>query len=81
MAWPHSITRPSQWLELLLTGKITWDEAPEPIKSWAMFFIFDAAKTIRDKGKTKEQRQSMLFRIPERVRPLVEKELLRIWSK
>lgn len=80
MAWPESVTRPSKWLELLMTGKIQWDEAPEPIQSWSMRFVFDAAKTIRDKGKTKEQRQAMLGRVPENMRPIVEKELLRIWK-
>ena len=81
MAWPESIRKPSKWLELLLSGKIEWDEAPEAIQSWARREIFDAAKTILARGKTKEDRQKMLARIPEKIRPKVEAEILRLWSK
>lgn len=79
MAWPDSVRRPSKWLELLLGGQIEWDEAPEAIKSWASKEIFDAAKTILSRGKTKEARQAMLAKIPAKIRPKVEDEIMRLW--
>lgn len=80
MSWPDSVTRPSKWLDDLLRGKIEWEDAPESIRSWASKEIFDAAKTILTRGKTKEDRRKMLAKIPEKIRPKVEAEILRLWK-
>jgi len=69
---------PSEQLNDLLTGKIKWDEAQPAIRSWASFYIYDAAKqlvTMPDK----EKRRMALGKIPSAIRPFVEKEVKRIW--
>ena len=69
---------PSEQLNDLLTGKVKWDEAQPAIRSWASFYIYDAAKqlvTMPDK----EKRRMALGKIPSAIRPYVEEEVKRIW--
>lgn len=69
---------PSEQLNDLLTGKIKWDEAQPAIRSWASFYIYDAAKqlvTMPDK----EKRRIALGKISSAIRPYVEEEVKRIW--
>lgn len=69
---------PSEQLNDLLTGKIKWNEAQPAIRSWASFYIYDAAKqlvTMPDK----EKRRMALGKIPSAIRPYVEEEVKRIW--
>lgn len=77
--WPVEVPRPSEQLRDLMMGKISWNDAPDAIKSVARKPIYDAAKTILaapDKGT----RRNMLGRIPSAMRPHVEAEVKRLWA-
>lgn len=69
---------PSEQLNDLLTGKVKWDEAQPAIRSWASFYIYDAAKQLV-LMPDKEKRRMALDKISSAIRPHVEKEVQRIW--
>ena len=69
---------PTEQLHELLNGHIAWDKAAPAIRSWAAFFIFDAARQLV-KMPDKEKRRIALGKIPGTIRPHVEKEVKRIW--
>ena len=69
---------PSEQLNDLLTGKVKWDEAQPAIRSWASFYIYDAARQLVLMPE-KEKRRMALGKIPSAIRPFVEEEVKRIW--
>lgn len=69
---------PTEQLNDLLTGKVKWDEAQPAIRSWASFYIYDAAKQLV-LMPDKEKRRMALGKIPSAIRPYVEEEVKRIW--
>lgn len=69
---------PSAKLDDLLMGRTAWEDADPAIRSWAAFFIFDAAKTILKAPK--EKRRGMLGKIPALIRPRVEDEIRRLFK-
>lgn len=69
---------PSEQLNDLLTGKVKWDEAQPAIRSWASFYIYDAAKQLV-LMPDKEKRRMALGILPNAIRPFVEEEVKRIW--
>jgi hypothetical protein len=77
--WGHDDElRPSKQLADLLSGKIDPKDANPNILPSAQFAIWQAATQICGMG-TKEQRQKALTKIPETIRPFVEREIKRIW--
>jgi len=67
---------PSEQLSAYLSGA---DDDPSPaIRSWAQFYIHEAAKQICGMD-TKEKRRTALGKIPDAIRPDVEAEIKRIW--
>lgn len=74
----HDSPWPSRQLYAVLDGTLAWDNASPAIRSWASFFIFDAAKQIVLMAD-KEKRQTALGKIPGTIRPIVEAEVRRIW--
>lgn len=67
---------PSQQLAAYLGGE---DSDPSPaIRSWAQFYVHEAAKQICGMG-TVEKRRTALGKIPDAIRPDVEAEIKRIW--
>jgi len=73
------IKRPSEQLDDLLYGRVSWDDSPASIRSWAGLAIFEAAKQIigqPDKGL----RRNMLGRVPAHMRGMVEAEVKRLWQ-
>lgn len=67
---------PSEQLAAYLGGK---DASPSPaIRSWAQFYVHEAAKQICGMD-TKEKRRIALGKIPDTIRPDVEAEIKRIW--
>lgn len=73
------VQRPSEQLADLMMGRIGWNDAPEAIRSWALFHIYGAAKQILaapDKGT----RKNMLGRVPAHMRSMVENEVKRLWA-
>lgn len=69
---------PSEQLAEYLTGKVLPDDVAPAIKSWAAFFIHDAAKQVIA-IKTKEARRSALTKIPPSIRGRVQDEIMRLW--
>lgn len=69
---------PTEQLNDLLTGKVKWDEAQPAIRSWASFYIYDAAKQLV-LMPDKEKRRMALGKIPSAIRPYVKEEVKRIW--
>ena len=77
-AAPH-IQKPSEQLADLMYGRVSWDQSPASIRSWAQSSIHDAAKQIiaaPDKGT----RRNMLGRVPAHMRGMVEAEVKRLWK-
>lgn len=70
--------RPSKQLEALLMGRVAWDDAPEAIRSWARFPIYQAAAQICALP-SKGERRNALGKIPAAIRPKVENEVRRIF--
>lgn len=75
---PH-IAKPSEQLDALLRGEMTWIEAPLAIRSWAQMAFYDAAQQIMA-GKDRAARNRMLSRVPAGLRPMVEAEVKRLWA-
>ena len=69
---------PSEQLSDLLSGKIAWDKSPPAIRSWAAFFVYDAACQLVAMPD-KEKRRIALGKIPGTIRHVVEVEVNRIW--
>ncbi len=73
------VQRPSEQLADLMMGRVTWNNAPEAIRSWAQFHIYGAAKQILaapDIGT----RRNMLGRVPAHMRAMVEAEVKRLFA-
>ena len=78
---PEAIKRgpmPSEQLAELLGGKITWAKANPMIRSWAAFYIHQAARQIIGMTTT-EKRRIALDKLPGTIRPQVETEIKRLW--
>lgn len=69
---------PSEQLRQLMDGKVKWDDAPESIRSWSMFFIHETAKRIL--SMPKDKRRGAIDKAPETVRPVLEAEIKRVWK-
>jgi len=67
------------WLQQLLTGRLGMGEVPASIASWSRFFFWQAADEIVALGNVDERRKK-LAAIPDRVRPYVEAEVVRLWG-
>lgn len=68
--------RPSAALNDLLRGRVAWRDADPAIRSWAMLTIYHAARTIL--AAPKQQRKAMLAKLPPSIRPVAEKEIIRL---
>lgn len=71
--------RPSAQLHALLTGATAWDDAQPAIRSWAMLTIHGAAKTII--GAPRNRRRGMIDKLPPSLRPVLEREIIRLSRK
>ena len=71
--------RPSAQLHALLTGKVEWEDASPAIRSWAMLTIHGAAQTIL--GAPRNRRRGMIDKLPPSLRPVLEREIIRLSRK
>ena len=71
--------RPNTQLNDLLSGKVTWEDAQPAIRSWAMLTIHGAAKTIL--GAPRNRRRGMIDKLPPTLRPILEREIIRLSRK
>lgn len=74
------VKKPSEHLYDLLSGKVVPKDTPEAILSWARFEVYRGAVAVLDKP-TKKERQATLAKIPQSIRPYVEREARAIWEK
>lgn len=70
---------PSAWLALVLSGHIDLTDAPLSIQSWARLPIYKQACDIA-RLSTKEQRQAALAKVPDKLRPVIQAEVNRVWE-
>lgn len=78
MPYRNGVEKPSEQLFELLSGKVSWPDAPEAVRSWAQLFIYQGAvQVLAIEGKG--NRRNALGRIPAAVRPFIEAEALRLW--
>jgi len=70
--------KPQQWLNEVLSGRIAMEDAPTSIQSWARLPIFQGACEIIALD-TQDERRAELARIPQLIRPYVEREVVRVW--
>ena len=68
---------PSKRIENVLSGKVRMEDEDEAIQSACRFPIYQGAKAILSLD-TKEKRRAALSKIPESIRPHVEKEAIRL---
>ena len=71
--------RPSRQLNDVLSGRVAISDAQAGIRSWAGYFIYQAAAIIVAESE-KGERRNMLARIPAPVRPYVAAEVKRLWA-
>lgn len=64
----------------ILAGKTALADAPIAIQSQASWHIYNAACDILQQD-TKEARREALARHPDMIRPHIEAEALRLWSR
>lgn len=69
---------PSEQLADYLGGLVDEDQVSPAIKSWAAFYIHDAALQVCQL-ETKEKRRTALSKIPPTIRQQVQDEVKRIW--
>ena len=72
--------RPSEELRALLTGEQDWQETSAAVKSWAAFFIYRHAVEVAKKP-SQEARRASLDLVPNNLRPHVEQEARRVYSR
>lgn len=80
---PYRNTRtpkPSEQLADLLSGRVAPKDTPEAVLSWARLSIYQGAQEVLS-IEGKKQRQRALSKIPDEIRPYVEREAMAIWKK
>ena len=72
------ITRPSKMIEDVMIGKVTLESQPAAIQSACKHEIYERACRILDL-ETKLERRAEIGRTPEKLRPHIEAEVMRVW--
>lgn len=73
------VETPTQRLNKVLSGEVDLADEDSSIQSWCQFFIYQGACAVLSRP-TKKERQEALSRLPDRIRPYVEKEAIRLWK-
>ena len=71
------VVPPSKRIEAVLSGRVKMEDEDESIQSACRFPIYQGADAIL-RLDTKEKRRAALAKIPETVRPYVEREAIRL---
>jgi hypothetical protein len=71
--------RPSDRIKAVLMGKVPLESEDQGIQSACSKHIYDGAVSVL-KLPTKEARRRALDRIPEMIRPYVEREVLKLYK-
>ena len=72
------IIRPSKMIEDVMIGKVALQDQPEAIQSACRLEIYNRACRILNL-ETKIERRAEIGRTPDRLRPYIEAEVMRIW--
>lgn len=72
--------KPSERINLVLSGKVDLKSEDKSIQSACSKFIYDGAIAILAM-KDKEARKRALKRVPEMIRPHIEEEVWRIYKR
>lgn len=75
--WPNG--KPSEQLFAVLSGAVSMDDTDPAIRSMAQKPIHDAAVTLI-RIEDKHARRQTLQKIPEKMRPYVEKRVAELWD-
>lgn len=75
-----NVKKPSEHLHDLLSGAVAPKDTPEAVLSWARLSIYQGACEVLAEPD-KARRRAMLDKIPESIRPYVEREAKEIWRK
>lgn len=67
------------WLHQYLSGTLDADQIPPAVLSWSRFFIFEGAREIVLMDD-KYERIAALAKLPQKIRPLIEAEVKRLWG-
>jgi hypothetical protein len=73
------VKRPSEELDDLLRGRVSWYDTSQGVQSWARLAFHDAACQVLAEPEI-GRRRNMLGRVPPSVRPMVEAEVKRLWG-
>lgn len=71
--------RPSDRIKAVLMGKVPLESEDQGIQSACSKHIYDGAVSVL-KLPTKEARRRALDRIPDMIRPYVEREVLKLYK-
>jgi hypothetical protein len=63
----------------LLEGRVTPENADPRIMHWAELYIFQGAEEILSLP-SRDERRIALSKVPETIRPYVEREAKRLWE-
>lgn len=70
--------RPSDRIKAVLMGKVRLEDEDQGIQSACSKYIYDGARAVL-RISTKEARRAALDRVPELIRPHIEREVLRLY--
>jgi len=72
------IMAPSRLMDDVLIGRIKLEDQPDAVQSACRLVIYEQACKILDL-ETKIERRAAIARTPEKLRPHIEKEVMRVW--
>ncbi len=70
---------PSQWMDELLAGRADLSDTPAAVQSWFRFALYKMASDIV-KLPDQAARRHALAKLNDKMLPLVEAEVRRIWA-
>ncbi len=75
--WQFTI-RPSKMIEDVMVGRVSLKDQPESIQSACQLQIYERACKILNL-ETKLERRAEIGRTPDKLRPYIEAEVMRVW--
>lgn len=70
---------PSQWIDELLSGRVDLSDTPAAVQSWFRFALYKMASDVV-RLPDQAARKLELAKLNDKMRPLVEAEVRRIWA-
>lgn len=73
------VEKPSVELKALLDGRRGLNDVSDGVRSWARFYIYQAAEEILAMP-SKNARREALEKVPDTIRSSVRDEVMRLWE-